>query len=480
MPVFNSIFHYTCVSIVLSMKKLLLIAFCITILNVFSKAQAPPCIPDSTYNDSLPGVYTIDIPPLVAGQPYNATVTVKCAEATYFHFQNIPAFIIVRGMKILDVVNEPAGFDITANYNDPNGYWYNFGSDPNYNGAIACFTISADANAVDAAIANNGGSGIVTFDIYYDVLGKGNPIPATYTWLSTLGTPPYGSALRLPITLGGNIDYTQFDSTSCIYNLYYNGLSSGYAGLASTAGTFQVDVNATTDTCDWAVSTGQNSYWFTVSPTSGNGDGTLTITYEENNTGEERYGTVFVNNISYQLTQITADCSVAMNIDTSFVGPLEGTVYITVDAADTCYWSIINRSQFCDWVDVNPVSGTGPGTIEVSYNANNGQARNCEININGTTISLNQQAVGLNENAVGKLQLFPNPAADLVNINLPNSVNKSTLNIYNTAGQLVGMQQLQSGGLQQISTAGLANGFYLFVVQNADSVVGRSKVAINR
>jgi hypothetical protein len=462
------------------MKNILLVLFSVIVFSPFSKAQVL-CTPDSIYADSLPGVYTIDIPPLVQGQPYNATVTVKCAEAMYFDFQNIPVFLIVRGMKILDVVNEPAGFDITVNYNDPNGYWYNYGSDPNYNGAIACFTISADANAVDAAMANNGGSGVLTFDIYYDVWGKGNPIPATYTWLSTLGTPPYGAALRLPITLGGNVDYTQFDTTSCIYNLYYNGQPSGYAGLASTAGTFQVDVNATTDTCDWVVFTSQNSFWFTVSPTSGNGDGTLTITYEENTTGEERYGSVFVNNISYQLTQITGDCSVAMSIDTSFVGPLEGTVYITVDAADSCYWSIINRSQFCDWVDVNPLSGTGPGTIEISYNANNaGQARNCEININGTTITLNQQAVGLDENIAGKLTLYPNPAADLVNINLPTSANKITLNIYDTAGQLVGIQQLQGGGLQQISTAGLVNGFYLFVVQNADSVIGRSMVAVNR
>ncbi len=175
-------------------------------------------------------------------------------------------------------------------------------------------------------------------------------------------------------------------------------------------------------------------------------------------------------------------CTVTLNVDTTFVGPLEGTIYITVDAADSCYWAILNRDLICDWVDVNPTSGQGPATIEISYTSNNtNQQRQCGIEFSGFNYTLTQQSpLSISENAAGKLQLYPNPAADLVNINLPNSANKTTLNIYNTAGQLVGIQQLQGSVLQQISTAGLANGFYLFVVQNADSVIGRSMVAVNR
>ncbi len=458
------------------MKKLLL--FVLALATVATTSTAQTCTPDPIYNDSLPGIYGTDLPPLVQGQPYNATVYIKTMSATEVTFQGIPVQLYVRAMKLLDVVNEPAGFVIAPNYNDPNGYWLNGGSDPDYTSILGCYTISADVNSVNAAIANNGGSGILDFDVYYDIWAKGNPIPATYTWISTLGTPPYGASIIAPLTLGGTVDYNPWTGNTCVYGFLYNGISSSYAGLDANSGSYQLQVNSSLSSCNWYAYTYGD--WFTISPETGTGDGTMTVTYTENTTGEPRYGEISIDNTIYNLTQISGECNVVMNIDTSFVGPLEGTIYITVDAADSCYWSIINRNQFCDWVDVNPESGTGPGTIEISYNANNStDARQCEININGTTITLNQTTVGLNENAAGKLQLYPNPAADLVNITLPSTTGKNTLSIYNTAGQLISQQNLTTQ-TNQISTISLANGIYLFVVQNADSVIGRSMVEVNR
>ncbi|UPT67413.1 MAG: T9SS type A sorting domain-containing protein [Sphingobacteriales bacterium JAD_PAG50586_3] len=451
------------------MKRLLLIAAIIITGITTLNAQ---CIPGSNYNDSLPGLYPNDFPPLIPGQPYNETMVIHTIVDTVVDFQGITIVLNVQSMRLLDITGLPPGFTFESN----DSTWLNTGIAPNYTSVVGCFTISANAAAVDAAIAaSNGGTGIIDINVYFDLLMKGNPIPATYTWASTLGTPPYGAAFNIPSSIGGNVGGGPWNG--CNYNLSHNGVSTYYAGLPSNSGSYQIQLDTYGQSCEWYVTGFSN--WATITPEWGTGDATLTVTYDANATGDERYANFSIGNQDYLLTQISDECNVVMSIDTSFIGPLEGTIYVTVDAADSCFWSILNRNQFCDWVDVNPVQGTGSGTIEISYNANNStDARQCEININGTTITLNQTTVGLNENTAGKIQLYPNPAADLVNINLP-LAGKNTLSIYNTAGQLIIQQQLTAQN-NQINTAGLANGMYLFVVQNDDAIVARQRVAISR
>lgn len=379
----------------------------------------------------------------------------------------------VSAVRVLDVIGEPPGFHIVPAYtNLDSTNWTNNGFFPNFMSVQGCFTIWADTATVNAYI-NGGpnGDGVFPLHIYYDYLFRGNPIPATYVWSSTIGPPPYGSTFMMYSAIG--------TGASCSTNLEYQGNNTYYAGLPSYGGDYQITLDSPDLNCGWTV-IGNDCSWASITPQYGFGTATLSVEYLSNNGNAPRYCDFIVGTNQYFLTQLSDTCTVTLNVDTTFVGPLEGTIYITVDAADSCYWAILNRDLICDWVDVNPTSGQGPGTIEISYNANNStDARQCEININGTTITLNQTTVGLNENAAGKLTLYPNPAADLVNITLPSTTGKNTLSIYNTAGQLISQQNLTTQ-TNQISTISLANGIYLFVVQNADSVIGRSMVEVNR
>lgn len=451
------------------MKKLALLILAIISLQGIVRAQG--CEPNPYYNDSLPGIYPRHLPPLVYNEPYNVTLTVKSITDTVMDGQEY----FVSAVRVLDLIGEPPGFHIVPAYtNLDSTNWTNNGFFPNFMSVQGCFTIWADTATVNAYI-NGGpnGDGVFPLQIYYDYLFRGNPIPATYVWSSTIGLPPYGSAFSMYSIIG--------TGASCSTGLDYQGNSTYYAGLPSYGGEYQVTLDSPDLNCGWTV-IGNDCSWASITPQYGFGTATLSIEYLSNNGNAPRYCDFIVGTNQYFLTQLSDTCTVTLNIDTTFVGPLEGTIYITVDAADSCYWAILNRDLICDWVDVNPTSGQGPATIEISYSSNNSSLqRQCDIEFNSFNYTLKQQSpLSVSENAAGKLTLYPNPAADLVNINLPNSTNKTTLNIYDTAGQLVGTQQLQGSGLQQISTSGLANGFYLFVVQNVDSVIGRSMVAVNR
>ncbi len=86
--------------------------------------------------------------------------------------------------------------------------------------------------------------------------------------------------------------------------------------------------------------------------------------------------------------------------------------------------------------------------------------------------------VGINENATGKINVYPNPAKDLVSIDIPENINQAQLSIYNLTGQLVLQKQITQAN-QTIAIPELSNGMYIFVVQIEDRVIGRQRVVIS-
>lgn len=169
------------------MKKALL-ALALMAIGAASKAQV--CTPNASINDSVPGIYPAVLPEALEGQPYEATITIKTTCDTSLLFNNIPVTLSIKAFKILDVVGEPAGFDFQPNA-EP---WTN--PEP-CAPILGCVKVTATADEVTAAVGGGtpAGSGIYPITVYVDVLVTGNPIPTTPTWASTLGTPPYGSAI---------------------------------------------------------------------------------------------------------------------------------------------------------------------------------------------------------------------------------------------------------------------------------------------
>lgn len=161
-------------------KKILLLS-ALSITALFTNAQV--CTPDPNFANASPGIYPDSLDHANAGQPYEMTITVRTLCDTSVLFSGIPVDLTVQALKILDVVGEPAGF----NFNPDVPVWTN----PSPCAPITgCVKVDALEPAVTAAAVN-----VYPLTVYIDVLAVGNPLPSTPTWVSTLGTPPYGSAI---------------------------------------------------------------------------------------------------------------------------------------------------------------------------------------------------------------------------------------------------------------------------------------------
>ncbi|CAF0921344.1 unnamed protein product [Rotaria sordida] len=174
------------------MLKKLLTVVAVVALSAFAANAQAPCTNDPIYADSSAGIWPDSATGLEHAldcEDYSTIIQVKTLTDTSVTFQGIPVQLKVKALKILDVVGEPAGFVVAANYNDPNGYWLNGGTDPNWTAVQGCVLISAPQSAVAAAVG--GGQGVnnneYPIDVYVDVWAKGNPIPATYTWARKSG-----------------------------------------------------------------------------------------------------------------------------------------------------------------------------------------------------------------------------------------------------------------------------------------------------
>lgn len=174
--------------------KNLFIAVLFIVLGNQAYAQ---CIPNQAYANSAPGLHPAYLDTASTGQPYAAQLNIKTITDTAWLFNTLLVDLKVKATRILSVTGLPNGFIVNPNYNNINGYWLNGGTDPNWTPILGCINFSAQAADVQAAL--NGGpnnDGVYPLTIYVDIQAKGNPVPSTYAWLSSLGTPPYGNAMR--------------------------------------------------------------------------------------------------------------------------------------------------------------------------------------------------------------------------------------------------------------------------------------------
>lgn len=84
-------------------------------------------------------------------------------------------------------------------------------------------------------------------------------------------------------------------------------------------------------------------------------------------------------------------------------------------------------------------------------------------------------ASNITENALAKLNVYPNPAKDFVNIE---NANNATISIYNMMGQLVRKVESTSDVLQ-INTSDFNSGIYMIKIQNGESIQTK-KIQVNK
>jgi hypothetical protein len=148
------------------------------------------------------------------------------------------------------------------------------------------------------------------------------------------------------------------------------------------AGTSNIEIASN---IDWIVT--ESISWLSVSPTSGNGNGTISLNYDNNPFNSSRSGQIVVagNGITRIVTvsQEGAPISLVVTPTNQTVTAQAGTITYSINSNTS--WSIIENAN---WLTVVPRTGINNGNFTVIYNANTSiLTRTAEIVINGIGVS---------------------------------------------------------------------------------------------
>ena len=157
--------------------------------------------------------------------------------------------------------------------------------------------------------------------------------------------------------------------------------SAGYAAN-STAGLTVTDA----DSVGWAVSSDQT--WAVVSPASGSGSATVTVTCAANPSATTRTARITVGAQTCVLTQAAAPAVTSIPATASAAYPANSTASLAVTSNTS--WSASSNQV---WAVVSPASGSGNGTVTVTCALNaTATTRAATITIGTQTCQLTQAA----------------------------------------------------------------------------------------
>lgn len=299
-------------------------------------------------------------------------------------------------------------------------------------------------------------------------------IPSTY-WGSTIRVVfEFSTDSSLPTIFRVDDVELLVTSSNCSYSLS----NSSYTTPDHTANTYNGIVSVTAGTgCDWTASVTSGNTWLSTSST-GSGNGSISISVTENSTGAPRSGTIVVQGQTLTITQPALVCDYTISPE----------IYICPDYTSGTLTdiAIINTSSSCDW-DANVLeggtwlisnsTGTGSGTINITVLENNSETpRSGTIVVEGETLLVQQPAnhwlTGVANAENERLQVFPNPANDVLNIQSTDISAGATFRIVDPMGKLVKQGSLAQR-LETISIEDLPAGSYVLLIHSNEEQISR-------
>ncbi|MDX2177527.1 MAG: BACON domain-containing carbohydrate-binding protein [Candidatus Sumerlaeia bacterium] len=220
-----------------------------------------------------------------------------------------------------------------------------------------------------------------------------------------------GSERVANITVTGNINSSLFtitQSAGCQFEITDGTDPFDSATVGPDAGSVEVCVEDIAAFCAWTAIT-EDTDWIDISPTAGIGQGCVTINYEAN-PGIQRTATItFATESTVRVYTLTQEPGCALTLSSNSATDatgLAGTITINVETLSAhCPWTITNIGA--DWIDVFPLSGTGPGSFTINWEANPGAERVATFSVNG---NLNTETFTLTQGPSCALALSSNSA----------------------------------------------------------------------
>jgi hypothetical protein len=147
-------------------------------------------------------------------------------------------------------------------------------------------------------------------------------------------------------------------------------LAAPSSSIGADGGTGTLTVT-TAPECPWAASTGTT--WLTgLSPTSGQGTGSVEFRAAPNPLPSVREGDIVVNDTRLRVSQQAA-CRVELRSDSLTVDAAGGTREVAVSAPSGCAWTAATDASWIAFT--TPVAGSGDGSVGVSITPHRGDER---------------------------------------------------------------------------------------------------------
>ena len=164
------------------------------------------------------------------------------------------------------------------------------------------------------------------------------------------------AALFLASACGGSDSPVTPTPITCTYSVPTSTLQ-----VPVTGQTFALSLD-TTESCTWTAT--PSAPWISVTPASGGGATTVTVTVAANDATSDRSAQVAIAGKTVAIVQAgrtITPCSYALQSTSSTVGADGGKGHVTMQTGGGCTWTASSTSS---WLTIRTASGSGPGDIE--------------------------------------------------------------------------------------------------------------------
>jgi hypothetical protein len=164
------------------------------------------------------------------------------------------------------------------------------------------------------------------------------------------------------------------------------GLAATPSSIPAAGGRVNVNVTAARE-CSWTARSDVS--WVQLSPTSGQGDGAVTLTAEANQVPNSRTATVILNDQRLTLTQQAAPCRFTLSSTSARLDSNGGGTSVDIAAPAGCSWTAAVAEA---WVHLSTTSGSGNATVSMTADRNLGSERSALATIAGQAFTVMQEA----------------------------------------------------------------------------------------
>ncbi|MDY0101829.1 MAG: BACON domain-containing carbohydrate-binding protein [Lentimicrobium sp.] len=250
--------------------------------------------------------------------------------------------------------------------------------------------------------------------------------------------------------------------------------------VSNESGSAQV---AVTSNFNWTAQA--DASWCIVTPAAGIDNATLTLSYTENISIDERSVTINVqgNSLSAFATLVQAGALAVLNVD-----PLSAEVSYESGSFEFIITSNIpwNAAADATWLEVTP-SGIGSGILKVMYDQNpSAEERLSTISLTGEGVATQSlpflqlgTGVGISEYDPESLRIYPNPANEAITIEVnPAELNNFKAQLIAPSGTVI-MEKSCSGKTKYgMDISAVKSGSYVVRLVSGEKMINRILVII--